>query len=595
MKPTLLLLTALLLAPRVSVSDAGERADNTGTTTRDVPNFKQDCVIIFQGDSITDGGRQREGMDYNHIMGQNYAYLIAAEFGEAIPEKNLTFIDRGISGDTVTQLAKRWQTDTLDLKPDVLSILIGINDSFEGRNVPVDLFEKTYDTLLQQTLAALPNIRIVLGEPFVVPIKGSKEDIQKWRDHVLEYQLVVDKLGAKYHIPVVHYQAAYDAACKRAPAKHWSWDGIHLTYAGHALMAKEWKKTVTAMIAAPPQNATPPAAASQETKNPKTFIDYFLPTPMTGSLSKDVWGALAVGPRDPQNGLEDSTMKQWCYWDGGIIKGPDGKYHLFASRWNQGKGHGGWSGSVAVHAVSDKLYGPYVDKGPCWPDNQGGKGHNVFPLALPDGRHAIIVSDTRPGDVFVSPSLDGPWSYLGAIKIAPGKYPFGLMKNLSVMVRPEGRFEMVPESGIIALSDNILGPYTVQGPSAYRQAAGCPQDRMEDAVVWQTGGVYHIVVNQYTTRKAYHLTSHNGIDGWKFAGLAFEPSKDFLRYTDGTINHWNKLERPNVYIENGHVVAFTFAGIDVKKEEDRGNDNHGSKILVIPFDGTSLDVVSAGS
>jgi hypothetical protein len=64
---------------------------------------------------------------------------------------------------------------------------------------------------------------------------------------------------------------------------------------------------------------------------------------------------------------------------------------------------------VAVHAVSDKVTGPYVDKGICWPDNQGGKGHNVTALVMPDGRFAIVVSETRPGDVFVSKSLDGPW------------------------------------------------------------------------------------------------------------------------------------------------------------------------------------------
>src|SRR6185503_14383710 len=95
----------------------------------------------------------------------------------------------------------------------------------------------------------------------------------------------------------------------------------------------------------------------------KTFIDYFLPTPITDSLSKDVWAAPEVGPRDVKNGLEDSTMKKWCYWDGQIIKGPEGKYHMFASRWDQAKGHNGWTGSVAVHAVSDNPIGPYVDKG----------------------------------------------------------------------------------------------------------------------------------------------------------------------------------------------------------------------------------------
>src|SRR5512133_320525 len=89
-----------------------------------------------------------------------------------------------------------------------------------------------------------------------------------------------------------------------------------------------------------------PASAAE-----KTLIDYFLPTPVQGKLPKDAWGAANVLPRDPHNGLEDTTMKQWCYWDGQILKGPDGKFHLFASRWDQSKGHNGWFGSLAVHAV----------------------------------------------------------------------------------------------------------------------------------------------------------------------------------------------------------------------------------------------------
>ena len=115
----------------------------------------------------------------------------------------------------------------------------------------------------------------------------------------------------------------------------------------------------------------------------KTLMDYFLPTPIVSALTTNVWGAPGVFPRDPSNGLEDRTMTNWCYWDGQIIKGRDGKYNMFASRWDQAKGHNGWFSSVAVHAVSDNLDGPYVDKGICWPGNQGGKGHNVTALVLP--------------------------------------------------------------------------------------------------------------------------------------------------------------------------------------------------------------------
>jgi hypothetical protein len=244
-----------------------------------------------------------------------------------------------------------------------------------------------------------------------------------------------------------------------------------------------------------------------------------------------------------------------------------------------------------VHAVSDKVTGPYVDKGLCWPDDQGGKGHNVTALVLPDGRYAVVVSETRPGDVFVSKSLDGPWERLGSIKVATNEFSrLGRMSNVSIMVRPDGDFMIVARSGAIWISkDGILGPYTIQGPSVYPTVAGLPLRNLEDPVVWYSGGLYHIVVNGWSDRKAYHITSVDGIKDWKFQGLAYDPTVDFVRYTDGTLNHWSIMERPGVVLENGHVAYFTLAAIDVPKRQETGNDIHGSKILVIPFDGAAMD------
>jgi enterochelin esterase-like enzyme len=323
----------------------------------------------------------------------------------------------------------------------------------------------------------------------------------------------------------------------------------------------------------------------------KTLVDYFLPMPIQSPLVSNVWGAAGVFPRDPQNGLEDTSMKQWCYWDGQIIQGPDGRYHMFASRWDQAKGHRGWGGSLAVHAVSDNVIGPYTDKGICWPDNRGGKGHNVTALVLPDGRYAVVVSETRPGDVFVSRSLDKPWGFLGSLQVVTNEFSrLGRMSNVSLMVRPDGDFMVVARSGAIWISKNgILGPYTIQGPSVYPTTAGLPLRDLEDPVVWYSGGLYHIVVNSWSDRKAYHITSADGISNWTFRGLAYDPTRDFLRYTDGTVNHWNKIERPGVVMKDGHVTHFTFAVLDVPKDEERGHDTHGSKIIVVPFDGEALD------
>ena len=322
------------------------------------------------------------------------------------------------------------------------------------------------------------------------------------------------------------------------------------------------------------------------------YIDYFKTTPIIDSLSSSCWGAAAVGPRDQSNGLEDRTMSKYAYWDGGIIKGPDGTYHMFASRWNQSAGHNGWFGSVAVHATSSNLYGPYTDKGLCWPNDQGGKGHNVVPFQLKDGRYAILVSETRrPADIFVSNSLDGPWSKLGSVSITTNAYSSKYTaSNVYIMLRPDGRYGLIERDGVIGISDNVLGPYTIQGTNIYEKIPGCPTVNMEDPVMWYSGGLYHIIVNKWDTRKAYHITSQDGISNWKLEpGYAYDPTANFIRYSNGTVNHWNKLERPNVYMENDHVVAMTLAAIDVAKDKDLGNDSHGSKVIVIPFDGAALD------
>jgi len=320
----------------------------------------------------------------------------------------------------------------------------------------------------------------------------------------------------------------------------------------------------------------------------KTLIDYFMPTPVQNPLVKDVWGAAGVLPRDAQNGLEDhNMMKEWCYWDGQIIKAKDGKYHMFASRWDQAAGHSGWGNSKAVHAVSDTLLGPYVDKGLCWPDDQGGKGHNVTALVLPkDEGYAIVISETRPGAVYVSKSLDGPWMLKGLLTVEG--QPNWRASNVTVMVRPDGDYEIVQRSGQLMISkaaDGICGPYKIQGPSVFPK--GIPN--LEDPAMFYVGGMYHITVNSWSTRKAYHLTSVDGLTNWQNRGLAYDPDKPFVRYADGTVNQWSLIERPAVYIEDGHVKAFTFAVLDVPKNQERGNDIHGSKIIVVPFDGAAFD------
>jgi len=209
--------------------------------------FKPGARILFQGDSITDGNRGRNA-DPNHILGHGYVFIIAAKFGSEFPERNLTFINRGISGNKITDLQSRWTNDTINLKPDVLSVLIGVNDAASAvqdtDGISVEQYEAEYDQLLQDTVAALPGVKIVLCEPFILPVGKVKDRWEEWQSDIRKRQAVVGKLATKYHAPVVHFQKVFNDACKRAPANYWIWDGVHPTYSGHQLMADEWVRVV---------------------------------------------------------------------------------------------------------------------------------------------------------------------------------------------------------------------------------------------------------------------------------------------------------------------------------------------------------------
>lgn len=228
----LALVLALLTAPILSADEVSR------------PALASNATVVFIGDSITDGGRARTGSDYNHTMGQGYAFIVAAQLGARLPERNVTFVNRGIGGDRVIDLAARWKTDVLELKPDVLSVLVGINDTLGARGETLEQFAATYERLLRETLAALPKVRIVLGEPFLLPVGKYQANYAATLAEVKRRQEIVADLAAKYGLPLIRYQAVFDAACARAPAAHWSWDGVHPHYAGHGLMAEAWLKTV---------------------------------------------------------------------------------------------------------------------------------------------------------------------------------------------------------------------------------------------------------------------------------------------------------------------------------------------------------------
>lgn len=215
----------------------------------DAAIFQSGNRILFQGDSITDGGRNRNNDQYN-LLGNTYALLIAAKYGDLYAERKLEFFNRGVGGNKIPDLQNRWDKDTLELQPSVVSILIGVNDIWhplnDGKEVSVEKFEEGYDKLLAQTVAALPNVKIILLEPFITPGRATTPKWDIWQEHLKKFQAVVAKLGVKYKAPVVKLQRVFDEASKRAPADYWVYDGVHPTFTGHQLIADEWVRVAIA-------------------------------------------------------------------------------------------------------------------------------------------------------------------------------------------------------------------------------------------------------------------------------------------------------------------------------------------------------------
>ena len=198
-------------------------------------------IILFQGDSITDAGRSREqeASDNNQFaLGNGYAWLAAAELLVDRPKAGLRIYNRGISGHKVFQLAERWDKDCLSLKPNVLSILIGVNDiwhtltgNYKGT---VEIYERDYHALLERTRKTLPKVKLIICEPFVLRCGAVTE---KWFPEFDHYRAAARRVADQFHAAFVPFQAMFDEAVKYAPPEHWAKDGVHPSAAGAALMA----------------------------------------------------------------------------------------------------------------------------------------------------------------------------------------------------------------------------------------------------------------------------------------------------------------------------------------------------------------------
>jgi len=226
------------------VAGAGALVSSESHAAKKKASLKMNDVILFQGDSITDAGRAKDNANPNDMgaLGRGYAAMLSAALLGEHANKKLLCYNRGISGHKVPDLDARWQTDTIDLKPAVLSILIGVNDMWHMREGKYDGTVETYDTglnaLLARTREALPDTTLVICEPFILPC-GAIDDT--WHPEFDERRAVAEAAAKKAKAIWVPFQSMFDKAISdETPANYWAGDGVHPTMAGHALMAETW-------------------------------------------------------------------------------------------------------------------------------------------------------------------------------------------------------------------------------------------------------------------------------------------------------------------------------------------------------------------
>jgi len=206
-------------------------------------------TILFQGDSITDAGRSRE---YYADLGKGYPHLIEAELGFENPNEYV-FQNRGVSGNRVLDLYARIVRDIINIKPDYMSILIGVNDIWHGlgddpNGTGTERFKKVYDILLTELKEELPETKIMILEPFVLEASATEdtestpERWSKFSNGVFELAKIAKELAKKHGLKFVELQSKFDEAAKKAPNAYWLGDGVHPTAKGHELIKREWLK-----------------------------------------------------------------------------------------------------------------------------------------------------------------------------------------------------------------------------------------------------------------------------------------------------------------------------------------------------------------
>ncbi len=203
--------------------------------------------ILFQGDSITDMRRSR-GINVSHNLGHGYVYIIASYLALHHYDKKLSFLNRGIAQDKIEEIAKRWKDDTLDLEPNILSILAGINNivSIVNNKATTSLvdFSNIYTKLLSDFKIKSPDSKIIICEPFALPVDKRIQDWTKRKQTLNETHDILKNIAKQFDAQYIQLQSVFEQASKIQPYQYWLYDGTHPSPAGHALIAQTWLKEV---------------------------------------------------------------------------------------------------------------------------------------------------------------------------------------------------------------------------------------------------------------------------------------------------------------------------------------------------------------
>lgn len=203
--------------------------------------------ILFQGDSITDCGRSREVLT---DVGNGYPYLVRAHYGLEKPGQ-FEIVNRGISGNRSVDVYARIKADIINLKPDYMSILMGVNDVWHelviGNGVATPKFEKIYTMLIEEVLEALPDIKLMILEPYALPGAATEGVLEDGRDKYTVFRKETEdkaaacrRVAQKFNIPFVPLQAKLDEMQKAYGTESVSGDGVHPNVTGHLLIARAW-------------------------------------------------------------------------------------------------------------------------------------------------------------------------------------------------------------------------------------------------------------------------------------------------------------------------------------------------------------------